>query len=87
MSLPLNARFGLDSGPLELDGRELMLIQGALSSQRRYMLTLAKQAHKRPYSDPETVGRNMVNATEVKVLMEKIDKATVLSTEKGEGNV
>jgi len=67
MSLPLDARFGLNSGPGSLDGRELMLIQGALGAQRRYMRGLAERNR-----DPEAAAQNLLNAMEVRLLSEKL---------------
>lgn len=64
--LTLDPRFGLgEPVPVNLTRRDVMLILGALSAQGRYMRNLAEQAKKRPYSDPETIGRNIVNALEV----------------------
>ena len=60
-------RFGLTSAPDELDARETGLILGALSAQKRYCLRLAAKN-----SDTEAMGRNMVNALELEVLMDKL---------------
>ena len=68
MTLPLDARFGLDSDRDELDGREVMLLMAALGNQRRYSLRLAERNR-----DPEAAGRNHVNALELKCLIQKIE--------------
>lgn len=70
MSLPLDARFGLDSEPDELDGREYMLLMAALRNQWLYSQRLADRN-----KDPEAAERNRVNALELRVLMDKIDAA------------
>jgi hypothetical protein len=70
MSLPLNARFGLDSEPDELDGREYMLLMAALRNQRQYSLGMATRN-----KDPEAAERNRVNALEIQVLADKLDAA------------
>ena len=70
MSLPLDARFGLNSEPDELDGREYMLLMAALRNQRLYSQRLADRN-----KDPEAAERNRVNAFEINLLMAKIDAA------------
>lgn len=70
MPLPLDARFGLDSGPNELDARELELVLNALRNQRMYSLRLAFRNR-----EPEAEGRNRVNALEIEVLARKIEAA------------
>ncbi len=70
MPLPLDARFGLDSEPDELDGREYMLLVAALNNQRKYSEGLALRN-----KDPEAVERNRVNVLEYQVLLDKLDAA------------
>jgi hypothetical protein len=71
MGLPLNARFGLESGELELDNREVELVLAALGNQRRYCKGLADRN-----KDEEARARNLVWALEFKVLHDKIASAT-----------
>lgn len=68
MTLRDAPRFGLTSGPDTLDVRERNAILNALNNQRRYSLGLAKNN-----KDEEARGRNIVNALEIKVLMEKLE--------------
>lgn len=70
MSLPLDARFGFDAEPDELDGREYMLLMGALRMSLMYSRGLAERN-----KDPEAAERNRVNELEMRLLMEKIDAA------------
>jgi hypothetical protein len=65
-------RFGLDTGADELNGRERAMILNALNNQRRYSMRLASNNR-----DEEAKGRNIVNALELKVLMEKLEAGWV----------
>lgn len=67
-------RFGLDAAENELGPRELGVITGALSAQMRYCNRLAALN-----KDEEAKGRNIVNALEIRVLLDKIKRI-----EKGE---
>jgi hypothetical protein len=68
MTLRDAPRFGLTSGPDTLDVRERNMILNALRNQRMYSVRLAKIN-----KDEEAKGRNMVNALEIQVLMEKLE--------------
>lgn len=54
-----------------LTDRELTLTLGALSSQLRYVRSLARKNR-----DPEAEGRNRLNALELDLLIEKLRKET-----------
>lgn len=63
-------RFGLTSGPLELDEREMAIIANALRNQWVYSKRLAEKN-----KDEEARGRNLVNALEIKILIDKVKGA------------
>lgn len=65
-------RFGLDAPPDALDGREMALVLNALNNQRRYSLGLAARN-----KDQEAAGRNLVNALEIEVLIDKLKGAVL----------
>lgn len=67
MTLRDAPRFGFTSGPDTLDVRERSMILNALNNQRMYSVRLA--ANNR---DEEAKGRNLVNALEVQVLIDKL---------------
>lgn len=68
MTLRNAPRFGITSDPDTLDVRERNAILNALNNQRRYSTRLAENNR-----DEEAKGRNMVNALEIQVLMEKLE--------------
>lgn len=72
-------RFGLDTAPDQLGSRETHLILNALNNQRRYFSGLAQRNR-----DPEAVGRNLVHALELTVLIDKVKQLTTKGETDGE---